>query len=89
MFQKIKMLLLKITRGKYLEYKITLNTKMTVVDFITGDKILNQTFSLSSTYKVQDQYFTTIQKENETINNLIDKTYQELLIKLSQNIITK
>ena len=79
----------KDNKGKILEYKITLNTKVTVVDFITGDKILSQNFSLSSTYKVQDQYYTTIQKENETINNLIDNTYQDLLIKLSQNIITK
>ena len=31
----------------------------------------------------------TIKLENRSIENLIDKTYQELVIRLAENIITK
>ena len=79
----------KDSAGKILEYKITLNTEVKVTDFITGDKILIQTFYSSLTYKIQNNYSDTIKLENKSIENLINKTYQELLIKLSQNIITK
>ena len=77
---------LKDTTGKILEYKITLNTEIKVKDFITDDKILNQTFTFSLTYDVQNQHSDTIKLENKSIKTIINKTYQELLIKLSQNI---
>ena len=79
----------KDSSGKILEHKITLNTEVKVTDFATDDKILSQTFISSLIYKVQDQYSDTIKLENKTLDNLIDKTYQELLTKLTQNIITK
>ena len=76
----------KNSAGKILEYKITLNTKVEIKDFVTDDKILNQTFISSVTYKVQNQYSDTVNLENKSIETLINKTYQEILIKLSQNI---
>ena len=79
----------KDSSGKILEYKITLNTDIKVTDFITNDKILNQIFISSLTYKVQNKYSDTVNLENKSIENLLDKTYQELVIKLAQNIITK
>jgi len=79
----------KNSDGKILEYKITLNTDVKVTDFITKDKILNQIFTSSLTYKVQDNYSDTVNLENRSIENLLNKTYQELLIRLAQNIITK
>jgi hypothetical protein len=54
---------------------------------VTENEILNDTFSFSSTYKVQDQFSETIKLENQTIENLIEKTYQNLLIKLSENLL--
>ena len=75
--------------GKILQYKITLNTDIKVTDFITKDKILNQIFISSLIYKVQDKYSDTVDLENQIIENLLSKTYQELVIKLAQNIITK
>ena len=79
----------KDSAGKILEYKITLNTDIKVTDFITKDNILNQIFTSSITYKVQNKYSDTINLENKSTENLLNKTYQELVIRLAQNIITK
>ena len=79
----------KDSAGKILQYKITLNTDVKVTDFITKDKILNQIFISSSIYKVQNKYSDTVNLENQTIENLLNKTYQELVIKLAQNITLK
>ena len=79
----------KNSAGKILEYKITLNADVKVTDFTTKDKILNQTFVSSLTYKVQNKYSDTINLENKTIENLINKTYEELVIRLAQTIIVK
>ena len=76
----------KNSAGIILEYKITLNSEIKVKDFITDDQILNQTFTFSLTYDVQNQQSDTVKLENRSIEAMIDKTYQELLIKLSQNI---
>ena len=74
----------KDSSGKILEYKITLNTDVKVTDFITGDKILNQVYISSLTYKVQNKYSDTVNLENKSIENLLNKTYQELVIRLAQ-----
>ena len=79
----------KSSDGKILEYKITLNTDVKVTDFITKDKILNQIFTSSLTYKVQDNYSDTVNLENRSIEDLLNKTYQELVVRLAQNIITE
>ena len=79
----------KDSAGKILQYKITLNTDVKVTDFITKDKILNQIFISSSIYRVQNKYSDTVNLENQTIENLLNKTYQELVIKLAQNITSK
>ena len=76
----------KDTAGKVLEYKITLSTQVEVLDAYTDDIILKQNFVSSSTYKVQEQYSSTLNLENQSIENLIERTYQELLNSLSENI---
>ena len=76
----------KDSSGKTLEYKINLNTKIKITDFITGKKLLNQNFNSSLNYKIQDQYSDTIKLENQTIENLLNKTLQEILIDLSSNM---
>jgi len=75
--------------GKILEYKITIKTKIITTDFITDEKILNQIFISSLTYKVQNQHSDTLKLENKSVENLINKIFQEILIKLSHNITTK
>ena len=76
----------KNSAGKILAYKINLSTTVIVENFTTGNQILNESFASSSSYKVQDQYSESIKLENRAIENLINKTYQNLLIKLSENI---
>ena len=77
----------KNSAGKILAYKINLSTTVIVKNFTTGNQILNENFIFSSSYKVQDQYSETIKLENRAIEDLINKTYQDLLIKLSENIL--
>ena len=76
----------KDSTGKVLEYKISLNTKVLVKDYITNDDLLNYYFNSSLSYKVQDQFSETTKLENKSIDDLINKIYQHLLIKLSESI---
>ena len=86
---KNKTATVKDNAGKIKEYKITLNIIIEVKDYLTSQVILDETFISSLSYKVHDNYSDTIEAENRSIESLINKTYQELLIKLSQNIVTK
>ena len=77
----------KDSAGKILGYRINLSAIITIKDVMTGNEILNENFSFSSTYKAQDQYSETIKLENQTTENLINNIYQDLLIKLSANLL--
>ena len=79
----------KDSTGKTLEYKISLNTNVAVIDYLTKENILNHNFILSTSYKTQDQYSETLKLEIKSTENLINRTYEELLIKLSEKISTK
>ena len=81
---KDKNVTVKDSAGKILEYKITLNTDVKITDFVTKDKILDQIFISSLTYKVQNKYSDTVNLENKSIENLLNKTYQELVIRIAQ-----
>ena len=79
----------KDSAGKVLEYKVILSSNITIKDYLTDDEILNQNFSYSSVYKVQDNHSETIKLENKSIEDLINKIYQNLLIKMSAIILTQ
>ena len=79
----------KDSAGKVLEYRVILSSNITIKDYLTDDKILNQNFSYSSVYKVQDNHSETIKLENKSIEDLINKIYQNLLIKMSAIILTQ
>ena len=74
----------KNSAGKILEYQINLNTKIIINDFLTERGILNKDFNYSISYKVQDEHSETIKLENKNIENLVNKTYESVLIKISQ-----
>ena len=86
---KEKTATVKDNTGKILEYKVTLNVSVIMKNFLTNNEILNQNFASFASYKIQDQYFESIKLENITINNLVNKTYQDLLIRISENMLTK
>ena len=75
---------IKNSAGKILEYEIVLNTNIIMDDFLTEKTILDHNFSYSISYKVQDEHSETIKLENKNIENLIDKTYEDSLIKISE-----
>ena len=77
----------KDSAGKILGYKINLSASITIKDVMTGNKIISENFSYASTYKTQDQYFDTVKLENQTTEDLIENLYQDLLIKLSANLL--
>ena len=77
----------KDSTGKILGYRINLSITITIQDVMTGSEILSENFSFSSTYKTQDQYFETVKLEKQTTQNLINNIYQDLLIKLSANLL--
>ena len=77
----------KDSAGKILGYRINLSATITIKNVITGNQIISENFSFSSTYKAQDQYFDTVKLEKQSIENLINKLYQDLLIKLSANLL--
>ena len=79
----------KNAAGKIIEYRVSLNTNIIVKNFLTNAIILNQNFISSSSYTVQDQHSETIKLENKTIDDLVNKIYQDLLIKMSEIILTK
>ena len=72
--------------GKISEYRITLTTKVDITDFVSGNQIINETITISTTYKVQSSYSDTINLENRSIENLLNKTYEKLLIIFIENI---
>ena len=73
----------KNSAGKILEYKISLNTNIEIKDYFTNDQMLSHNFNYSSSYKAQDQFSDSLRLENKTIENLLDKTYQDLLIEMT------
>jgi len=83
---KDKVATVKNSTGKILEYKISLNTNFKVQDFLTKEEFINSQLTYSTTYKIREKHFDTIKAENKAVENLIDKIYQELLIRLSEVI---
>ena len=73
--------------GHATAYKISMSTRVIIKDFITEKKILNQNFMFSSSYKTQEQYSETLRSESKSTENLINETYEAILLKLSETIL--
>ncbi len=54
---------------------------------MTDNQIFSERFDFGSSYNVQVRHSETIKLENRTLENLINKTYQDLLLKLSESIL--
>ena len=79
----------KNNAGKILEYQINLNTNVVINDFLTEKMLLDQNFNYSISYKVQDVHSETIKLENRNIENLVNKTYQDIQIKIVEITISQ
>jgi len=76
----------KDSTGKILEYKINIMTNLIMNDFYNDEELLKHDFNYSSSFEVQDQHSETIKLENINIQNLINKTHQNIIIKISENL---
>jgi len=76
----------KNAAGKILEYEIALNTNIIINDYLSDKIIMDGNFNYSISYKVQDEHSETIKLENQNIENLINKTYQDALINISETL---
>ena len=70
-------------------FTIYKNTKVIIKNYLTNENILNRNFILSTSYKAQKQYSETIKLETKSVEDLLNQTYQELIIKLSERISAK
>jgi len=75
----------KDSAGNILEYEINLKTDIIINDFLTDKRIMQQNFNYSISYKTQDVHSDTLKLEKQNVENLINKTYQDALIKISQS----
>jgi len=82
--KKEKKSTVKNSAGKILEYEISLNSHVIINDSLTDKKLLDHNFNYSNSYKVQSEHSETLKLEDKNIQNLIDKTYENLLIKISE-----
>ena len=78
--------LAKNSAGTIIEYKIVLKSEIQIKDYTSDKNIISETFVSSINYKTQTNYSETLNLENQSIENLINNTFQELLIKLSNNM---
>ena len=74
----------KSKTGEDIEYKISINFNIKIIDIMSGTILLNKKMILSENYKVQDSSFESENLESKTVNNLIDRISQNLLLLLSQ-----
>ena len=86
---KNKKATVKDTTGTILEYAINLKINILINDSISDTVILNYMTTETSSYKVQDRYAETLNLENKTLENLVNKTFQDLLIAMSEKTISK
>jgi hypothetical protein len=87
--EKEKKPISKNSAGKVLEYRVHLNTQVLVRKSSNDNVLLNYNFNDSSPFRVQDQYSETLKLENQALENLINKNYQNLLIALTESISKK
>jgi len=79
----------KDNNGKILEYTVSINAKIKVNNTMNDNEILNQNFQASAAFKAQDQYSDTLKLERKKEGDLINKIYQNFLIKLTEKTVSK
>ena len=90
--EKNKLATARDSAGNIKEYRITLNTFVMVntvwEDEMNNIELLKNNFVFSQSYKIKDSYSDSIKSENKTTDDLLNQTFQELIIKLSEKLIS-
>ena len=76
----------KNSAGKILYYRINLITNIVINDLDVNEEIFNEHFNLTSSFKVAAQHSETIKVENKLIEDLINKIFEDFIIKLTEKI---
>lgn len=84
--KKTKNPTVKDSSGKIQEYKIILDVNLEVINYLTNSQIFKQSFVNSTTYEVQNEISETIKLENQSLNDLMDKSYKDILIRLIEGL---
>jgi outer membrane lipopolysaccharide assembly protein LptE/RlpB len=74
----------KSSSGKTLSYRLTLNTEITITHVKSGKTLLKDNNTLSQSFTVQDQIYSTERMENKITSDLIYRLTQNLITKISQ-----
>ena len=85
----IKSITSKDAAGKALEYKITMNAGLKITDIFSEQVLINENISLSENFKVQSQIYETERVENKIISNLVDRSSQQFMLRISQRNFVK
>ena len=72
-----------------MEYRINLNSHIIIEDYLTGKELLNNYFSSSSSYEVQDQHSETIKLQNNIERDLVNIIYQNLITMMAESLLSK
>ena len=84
--KKIKNPTVKDSSGKIQEYKIILDVNLEVINYLTNAQIFKQSFINSTTYEVQSEISESIKLENQSLNDLVEKSYKDILIRLIESL---
>tara|TARA_Y100000590_G_scaffold413438_1_gene509276 strand:+ start:433 stop:921 length:489 start_codon:yes stop_codon:yes gene_type:complete len=87
--KKDKVATAKDDAGNVLEYRINLNSHIIIEDYLTGKELLNNYFSSSSSYEVQDQHSETIKLQNNIERDLVNIIYQNLITMMAESLLSK
>jgi len=87
--KKNKLATSKDSTGKVLSYKIILDVELIMVDIYSDEVLLSENITLSDSYKVRSQGYLTDEVEEKIMSNLIIKSSEEFLLKISQATIAE
>ena len=75
--------------GNALSYKINLSSDLIITDINSNKILIKENISQSETYKTKDQIYENENSERNVLSNLINRSSQEFLLRISQTNLVK
>ena len=82
---KDKSIMTKDSSGNASSYKITINADLIIIDITSNETLFDGSINTSEMYKVLSQGYQTEKLEEKVISNLIERSAQEFLLRISQS----